>query len=498
MSAAAALALVSVCGGQDHRAPPATKHTFTWGDLGNGYYRNPVLAADYSDPDVIRVGDDFYLVASDFHFVGIQVLHSKDLVNWQVIGQVFDRLPLSPKYDEMQAYGEGTWAPALRYHAGEFYLFVCTPLDGLFMWHTADPAGTWSSVVTVKSVAGWEDPCPFWDDDGQAYLVHSIVGAGPLILHRMSPDGTQLLDDGVTIYAGPVAEGPKLFKRHGYYYISHPEGGVEYGWQTVERARNIYGPYEHRIVLAHGPHQGGLVELPNGEAWFIGFQPAGWLGRICYLEPVRWGDDDWPVFGNDGQPVDIWKKPALAPAPASRPRTSDSFDARTLDPVWQWNHNPAPAAWSLTERPGFLRLHALPAGNLSLARNTLTQRLWDEFGTIDVQLDLAGLSDGDRAGLAFISGGRFSWIGAEKTATGCRAGTSIDTCGKLWLRGRYAEGIATLLYSFDGRSWSDSGQRITLEPGFGKGARFGLFCYGAGGGYVDVARVTYQYYSGGE
>jgi beta-xylosidase len=394
----------------------AARSRVTWGDQGNGLYRNPILKADYSDPDVIQVGDDFYLVASDFHFVGIQVLHSKDLVNWKVVGQVFHRLAMDPKYDQMKGYAEGTWAPSLRYHNGEFYLYVCTPKDGLFMWHTKDPAGKWSDMVTVKAVPGWEDPCPFWDEDGQAYLVHGKVGAGPLVLHKMSADGTQLLDEGVTIYTGPVAEGPKMFKRKGYYYISHPEGGVGTGWQTMERSPKIYGPYERKIVLSDGPHQGGMVELASGEGWFIGFKSTGWLGRICYLEPVMWGDDGWPVFGDYGRPVEEWKKPNVGHAyPVSRPETSDEFSGKSLSPIWQWNHNPVNEAWSLDERRGFLRLKALPADDVSRARNTLTQKLWDEYGTIDIKLDLAGMADGQRAGLTFLSGAAFDWVAAEKT-----------------------------------------------------------------------------------
>jgi hypothetical protein len=212
----------------------------------------------------------------------MQVLHSKDLVNWQIIGQVFNRLSMSPKYDEMKGYSQGTWAPALRYHNGEFYIFVCTPSEGLFMWHAKNPSGPWSETVTVKAVPRWEDPCPFWDDDGQAYLIHGRVGAGPLILHRMSPDGTQLLDEGKEIYRGPVAEGPKLYKRKGYYYISLPEGGVDSGWQTVLRAKDIYGPYERREVFPKGrPHQGGWIELKSGETWFRGVY-AGDTGRLLY------------------------------------------------------------------------------------------------------------------------------------------------------------------------------------------------------------------------
>ncbi len=227
-----------------------------WGDQGDGTYRNPILPADYSDPDVIRVGDDFYLVASEFHFMGIQVLHSRDLVNWRIIGRVFDRLTIDPKYDTMQGYAQGTWAPSLRHHDGLFYLYVCTPREGLLRWTAKDPAGPWQHV-TVKQVDQWEDPCPFWDDDGQAYLVHSKLGAGPLILHRLSADGTKLLDDGVEIYRGPVAEGPKLFKRAGWYYISLPEGGVEKGGQSILRSRAIYGPYERRVVTPDGSAASG-------------------------------------------------------------------------------------------------------------------------------------------------------------------------------------------------------------------------------------------------
>src|SRR5262245_3933425 len=226
----------------------AAEPVLPWGDQGDGTFRNPILPADYSDPDVIRVGDDFYLVASDFHFMGIQVLHSRDLVNWRILARVADRLPIDPKYDAMTAYSQGTWAPTLRHRNGTFYIYVCTPRDGLLRYTAKDPAGPWTLTV-VKAVDQWEDPCPFWDDDGSAWLVHSKLGAGPLILHKMSADGAQLLDEGVEIYRGPVAEGPKLFKRNGWYYISLPEGGVERGGQTVLRSRDLRGPYERRIVL---------------------------------------------------------------------------------------------------------------------------------------------------------------------------------------------------------------------------------------------------------
>jgi beta-glucosidase len=492
--------------GASSAAAPASEPApaLAWGDQGDGTYRNPVLKADYSDPDVIRVGDDFYLVASDFHFVGMQVLHSRDLVNWEIVGQVFPRLDMHPKYDEMNGYAQGTWAPTLRYHEGRYYVFVCTPYDGLFMWHATDPRGPWSETVTVKAVSGWEDPAPFWDDDGQAYLVHSVLGAGPLILHRMSPDGRRLLDDGVEIYRGRVAEGPKLFKRGGFYYISLPEGGVEAGGQTVLRAKSLDGPWERREVLVPGsPHQGGLVDLPSGESWFIGFKSTGHLGRVCHLLPVRWGVDGWPVFGEGGRTVDRGKKPNVGPPhPIGRPATSDDFDGPRLSPQWQWNHNPVPDAWSLSARPGWLRLEARPASDLSRARNTLTQKLWDEAGVVDVRLDTSAMADGQRAGLTFISGGAFGWVGVAMRGGTRRLawdqGEGPALAGdEVFLRGRYSGTAARLAYSLDGRAWTETGAPFTLAFGHWKGARVGIFCYGRRGS-VAVDSVRYRYGSPAE
>jgi beta-xylosidase len=435
----------------------------------------------------------------------MQVLHSTDLVNWRVINQIFHHLPIDPKYDQLKAYGEGTWAPSIRYHDGQFYVFVCTPFDGLFMWHTADPAGKWSDVVTVKAVPRWEDPCPFWDDDGQAYLIHSHKGAGPLIISRMSPDGTRLLDEGQTIYEHPQAEGPKLYKRNGWYYVSFPESGVATGGQIVIRSNHIFGPYERREVLPNGsPHQGGIVDLPSGESWFIGFKSTGFLGRIDYLEPVKWGDDGWPIFGDGGQPVLRWKKPNVGHVDAiERPATSDDFDKPTMSPIWQWNHNPVDDHWSLTERPGWLRLKALPAEKISLARNTITQKLWDESGQIDVHLDVSHMTDGQRAGFTFISGDSFGWVGVVRKS-GSRhiawdgggdeiAGPAVSG-NDVWLRGTYDGPTGTLAYSTDGSAFTDTGVKLRLKFVFWKGARAGLFCYGPdNGGGADFTRFQFDY-----
>lgn len=188
----------------------------TWGDQGNGTYINPILNADYSDPDVIRVGDKYYMVNSDFHYMGMPVLESDDMINWKIISQVYRRLDF-PDWDTNGNYGGGSWAPSIRHHDGKFWIYFCTPREGLMMSTATDPHGPWSPLHCVKRIGGWEDPCPIWDDNGQAYLGRSQLGAGPIILHKMSADGRTLEDDGHVIYTGPVAEGTKFHKRDGYY-----------------------------------------------------------------------------------------------------------------------------------------------------------------------------------------------------------------------------------------------------------------------------------------
>ena len=235
--------LLAVAGGALAQNAP-----LQWGDQGNGTYINPIINADFSDPDVIRVDSMYYMVASDFHFMGMQVLESNDMVNWRYVAQIYDRFD-EPGWDENAHYAGGSWAPAIRYHEGRFYVFFCTPDEGLFMSSAPKAEGPWQPLHLVKRVPKWEDPCPLWDNDGQAYLGRSRHGAGPIIVHKMSPDGKQLLDEGVTVYTGPVAEGTKWLKRDGYYYLIIPEGGVGQGWQTVLRSKNVYGPYEKKVVL---------------------------------------------------------------------------------------------------------------------------------------------------------------------------------------------------------------------------------------------------------
>lgn len=492
--------------GQANPKPPAASaRVMSWGDQGDGTYKNPVLKSDYSDPEILRHGDDFYLIASDFHFVGMQVLHSKDLVNWRYIGQVFNKLTMDPKYDQMRGYAEGTWAPALRYHDGEFYIFVCTPKDGLFMWHAKDPAGPWSETVTVKAAPRWEDPCPFWDDDGQAYLVHSMTGAGPIIINKMAPDGSRLLDEGQEVYRGPNAEGPKMQKRNGYYYISLPEGGFTRGGQTMLRSKNIYGPYDRKEVFSpgDGEHQGGFIDMDNGQSWFMCFKrmnnEKAAMGRIVYLEPVKWGDDDWPVFGNAGKPVESWKKPDVGRTyPIERPATSDEFSGSSLGFQWQWNHNPVNDHWSLSERSGYLRLKSLPADGLGVARNTITQKLWDEAGMVEIKLDISGMADGQHAGLAFMTGSRFGSVGVvrengqSRIEMGAEQGPAVSG-NEIWLRGSYKDLDCHFAWSLDGKTFTDAPNTFKMGFQSWKGGRPAIYSYGAQGGYVDVDYFHYAY-----
>ena len=459
-----------------------------WGDQGDGTYHNPVLNADFSDPDVIRVGDRYYMVASDFHFMGMQVLESDDMVNWRYISQIYHRFD-EPGWDANQHYAGGSWAPSIRYHNGLFYVYFCTPDEGLYMSTAKDPKGPWSPLHLVKRVAKWEDPCPLWDEDGQAYLGRSQHGAGPIIVHRMSADGKTLLDEGKTVYEGPVAEGTKFMKRHGYYYLIIPEGGVGTGWQTVLRSHNIYGPYERRVVLEqgstriNGPHQGALVDTPDGSWWFYHFQETPVLGRVVHLQPTRW-EADWPVIGIDydkngvGEPVATWKKP-ISSSVATRLKTSDDFSG-SLGLQWQWNHNPVDTHWNLTERKGWLTLKALPADSLKQVRNMLTQKV---VGYQSESITKVSISGSCYAGL-FCSGKQFCGVGLCKNGVfvefgGQREVINKGTYKEVWLKviNDSEQNRHQFFYSFDGSNYIPAGKSFSMRGGYWKGIRVGLFCY---------------------
>jgi beta-xylosidase len=480
-------------------------------------YRNPILFADYSDPDVIRDGANYYLIASSFHFVpGIPILQSTDLVHWTIVGHVVQRLEMDPSYNMIggKRYGGGVWAPSIRKHNGLFYVYFPTPKEGIFVSTATRIAGPWSAPVAVIDQAGLEDPCPFWDDDGKAYLIHSKVGAGPLILHRMSPDGKHVLDEGRVIVQDrenlPVLEGPKIYKRNGYYYIFAPFGGVGTGSQAVLRSRNIYGPYEHRVVLVkgstdiNGPHQGAYVETPDGEGWFVHFQSRGAHGRIVHLEPVRW-QDDWPIIGEAANGATTGEPVPSDPLPGhprtisqSQPQTSDEFNGEQLSPQWEWNHNPDDAHWSLTARYGYLRLIPMPAEGLLDARNTLTQSMESNSFEFTVRMDLTGMKTGTCTGLAMFekspSGLEITQSGSERRLSyfhlpNRTQGPSISQ-NILQLRVQVDGDAARYSYSLDdGRSFQPLGAVTQIESSWWKGARPALFAYtreSTSSGFVDL------------
>ena len=365
-------------------------------DRGDGTFCNPILYADYSDPDVIRVGEDFYLTASSFNCTpGLPILHSHDLVNWTIINHAVKNLP-HPRYSQVQ-HGQGIWAPAIRYHADKFWIVFPMPDEGIYVTTAGDPRGQWSEPRLLVAGKGLIDPCPLWDDDGRAYLIHAYAGSragirNKLRVRPMTPEATELVGEGMIVSEIaedlPAFEGPKFYKRNGWYYISAPSGGVATGWQVILRSRSVYGPYEEKVVLAqrgtaiNGPHQGALVDTSSGEWWFVHFQDAGAYGRVVHLQPVRW-EADWPLIGADqdaagvGCPVADCQKPSVGNGDGiAIPQTTDEFDGPSLGLQWQWHSNHDETWYSLVERPGHLRLYPqrVSGGNFSKAGNLLLQK----------------------------------------------------------------------------------------------------------------------------
>lgn len=402
-------------------------------DQGDGTYKNPILYTDYSDPDAIRVGEDYFLIASSFcNTPAVPLLHSKDLVNWKVINYIMEKLPFACY--EKPVHGCGTWAPAIRFHEGVYYAFIPMPDEGIMMCKTTDPWGKWSEPSYVKKVVGWIDPCPFWDDDGKAYMVSAFARSrigfkSMLYMSPIAPDCSGVLDDGQFIYDGhatqPTIEGPKLYKRNGYYYIFAPAGGVKPGWQTVLRSKNIYGPYEEKIVLhqggspVNGPHQGAWVDTPNGENWFLHFQDVGNAGRILHLQPMRW-ENDWPVIGvkdvdGCGEPVLQYKKPDVGGThPVDAPEDSDFFDGEKLGLQWQWNANYHEEWYKLEKNR--LTLYAQPAEEktqLCDISNLLLQKWPAPEFQITTCLHLENLAEGDVAGMVSL-GGCYTALAVQK------------------------------------------------------------------------------------
>jgi beta-xylosidase len=398
-------------------------------DQADGSYRNPIIHADYSDPDICRVGDDYYMTASSFNAIpGLPILHSKDLVNWRLIGHALQSQLPEDHFSKPQ-HGNGVWAPAIRYHNDEFYIYWGDPDFGIYVVKSPKPEGPWTKPVLVEGGKGLIDPCPLWDDDGNAYIVHAYAGSRAgiksiLVVKPMNYEGTLVTGAGKLVFDGheahPTVEGSKFYKRNGYYYIFAPAGGVTHGWQLALRARHPYGPYEERIVMArgktqiNGPHQGGWVELDNGENWFVHFQDKGPYGRIVHLQPMVWRND-WPVIGEDpentgtGQPVLRHKKPGVnAQSAISTPPDSDNFDDPQLGLQWQWHANPK-ATWAFIH-PGkkqlrlFTEQRPANAVNLWAVPNLLLQKFPAESFKVDTRFRFTPNDRlvGEKAGLIIM------------------------------------------------------------------------------------------------
>ncbi|MCF0131769.1 MAG: glycosyl hydrolase 43 family protein [Pseudobutyrivibrio sp.] len=403
-------------------------------DQCNGRFQNPILFADYSDPDVIRVDETYYMTASSFNYTpGLPILTSHDLVNWELKNYALNNI----QYDDYKIpqHSKGVWAPSIRYHEGCFYIFYGMPDEGIFMVKSTDPLGKWNDPVQVLSGKGLIDPCPLWDDDGKAYIVHAYAKSrigfkSHLGIFEINKEGTKAVSEDHILYNGlntqPTIEGPKVYKREGYYYIMAPAGGVKTGWQTVLRSKNIHGPFEEKIVLrqkdtdVNGPHQGGWVDTVHGEDWFIHFQDKGLYGRICHLQPVNWVDG-WPAMGVDadddycGKPMLYGNKPmtAIIDKPCYL-EASDQFSKETLNLQWQWMGNHYNRFYSLTANPRAIRLYSLNPSNkekpvLWEQANVLTQKLVCPHFECITSVNFAGLQENEQAGLVMM-GGKYAYL----------------------------------------------------------------------------------------
>lgn len=503
-------------------------------DQGNGTYKNPIIHADYSDPDVCRVGDDYYMVSSSFDAVpGIPILHSKDLVNWSILSHALLR-QIPEEHFEKNQQGNGVWAPSIRHHNNEFYIYYPDPDFGIYLTKANNPVGPWSEPILVEGGKGLIDPCPLWDDDGKVYLVHAYAGSragikSVIVVKELNAEGTAVINEGKLVYDGhaldPTIEGPKFYKRNNYYYIFAPAGGVSSGWQTVLRAKHVYGPYERRVVMdqgstpINGPHQGAWVTTVSNEDWFIHFQDKDAYGRVVHLQPMQW-KNDWPIIGLDkdgdgkGEPVMQYKKP-LTPLkyPISTPVEGDEFNDSEINLAWQWHANPQ-AIWSFPNiTNGSLRLYATKQKqeikNLWDVPNILFQKLpAEEFSAI-VKLKFTpnNKNTSERAGFVLMGSDyaaltlKQSEIGTTLMYVTCLKAdkehkeeeTTITTItdGEVYLGIRMRKGaIAGFSYSLDGKAFKEVSKDFEAKPGRWVGAKLGLFCMRTDetndAGFVDI------------
>ena len=518
-------------------------------DQGDGTYKNPVLYADYSDPDVCRAGDDYYLTASSFNCLpGLPILHSKDLVNWTIVSAAVP-YSLAPHSDTMPQHGNRIWAPCIRYHEGEFYIFWGDPDQGVFMTKAADVKGPWTEPVLVMAAKGVIDTTPLWDDDGRVYLVHAFAGSraglkSVIAVCELNSTADKAITLSRIVFDGHEAhetcEGPKFYKRNGYYYIFHPAGGVPTGWQVVLRSKNVYGPYEWKTVMAqgstdvNGPHQGGWVDTPTGEDWFMHFQDVGAAGRLVHLQPMKWVND-WPVIGVDedgdgcGDPVKTYRKPDVGNTyPICTPQESDEFDSNVLGLQWQWNANINPKWYFCDAANGTLRLYSFPVtedyNSLWDVPNMLLQKFPAPDFTATMKLKFSPIAKykGERTGLV-VMGMDYAGLVIENTDEGLvlsqveclkadkgnkeTVNTSVALkSGEIYLRAKItttgekigeSEGGSDLVvkcqlsYSVGGKKFEPLGNEFQVREGKWIGAKVGMFCTRPAivtndGGWADI------------
>lgn len=486
-------------------------------DLGNGSYKNPVINADYSDPDVCRVGSDFFLVSSSFNATpGLPILHSRDLVNWRIISHALERQPPFGHFEKVQ-HGNGVWAPSIRYHDGEFWIYYPDPDFGIYLVKAKHAEGPWSEPVLVERGRGFIDPCPLWDDDGKNYLVYAYAGSragikSVLAVKRLSDDGTRTLDQGVLVYDGhqldPTIEGPKFYKRNNYYYIFAPAGGVSTGWQLVLRSKNVYGPYERKIVLdqgstkINGPHQGAWITTESGEDWFLHFQDKEAYGRVVHLQPMKWMND-WPVIGEDkdgdgkGQPVLTYRKPSVKAMTVEVPASTDEFNSTERGKQWQWQANPQ-ATWQFLSSEGYLRLFSVKSPdsiqNYWDLPNIFAQKFPAEEFTVTTKLKFSPNTKlKEKVGL-IVMGQSYAFVGLQYDGTGigvifsqCHGAAKGETEkvsigeknieGTVFFRVTVTTGaLCKFSYSKDGNKFTEIGTPFRAEAGRWVGAKVGLFC----------------------
>jgi len=487
-------------------------------DNGDGTYKNPIINADYSDPDICRVGDDYYITASSFGCApAIPILHSKDLVNWKIVNYAMKRV-LPDDVFSKPMHGKGVWAPCIRFHNNEFFIFWGDPDYGIYMIKTKDPLGDWSDPMLVTAGKGLIDPSPLWDDDGRVYLVHGWAGSRAglnsiLTVTELSEDASKVVGETVLVYDGMpqgnhTTEGPKFYKRNGYYYIMAPAGGVEQGWQIAMRSKNVYGPYECRTVMAqgkssiNGPHQGGWVETQTGESWFVNFQDKGAYGRVIHLQPMKWVKD-WPVIGVDkdgdgcGEPVMSYKKPNVGKTYSiETPAESDEFNSEKLGLQWQWHANPKQST-GMPSRLGFLRLYAefIPDDfvNFWQVPNLLLQKTPANEFLATTKVDFYSKTTDEKTGL-IIMGWNYSYVAlvkkdagfelqqivcidAEKKSQETLMAAKAVAESRIYLRVKVKSGaMCHFSYSIDGKTFIAFGKPFKARQGKWIGAKVGLFC----------------------